>query len=161
VRVAVEGSIASQAIGVAALIRSGRPERLIRSRHEPADATGQRCGFNTEGQIRPSARCAAANRLRRAAIGGSRETIVLWRGQQRFLSWLTDQCAANRQGGLERLLNRALELGIRGSTRTWSSTRYGEVELGVLRANRAGGDTYSGVIRSDGVQPHLRAGSTQ
>lgn len=50
-------------------------------------------------------------------IGCDRSTIVKWRPVPGFLDWLTAQCTSNRRGGLERLLNRSLELGIRGSVK--------------------------------------------
>lgn len=50
-------------------------------------------------------------------IGCARESIVRWRGQQGFLDWLTGHCLGNRRGGMERLLNRALHLGIKGSVK--------------------------------------------
>ena len=73
------------------------------------------------------------------AIGVDRSIICRWRRVQGFQEWVTRQCTAQRRGGLEQILNRALELGLKGSIEhmEFYAKYSGEVEPGILRA--AGG----------------------
>ena len=75
-------------------------------------------------------------------IGVHRSVISPWRRQQGFQQWVTNECTAMRRRGLELILARTLELGIRGSIAhaEFYAKYSGEVPGGILRGNRRGGD---------------------
>ena len=92
------------------------------------------------------------------AIGVDRSIICRWRRVQGFQEWVTKQCTAQRRGGLEQLLNRALELGLKGSIEhmEFYAKYSGEVEPAVLRA--AGGRSGDAALALAGyVYQHVGA----